>query len=609
MRRAVALAEDLHRFLKDEPIVARPVSFWERGRKWARRRPGLAAAVVLVLLLLAGMLGLGGWSYLRISQALARVALERTAALEAARNEAAAHKDTAQANARLQGTREELRQTLYATRSNLALAAWKANDIGQLRFLLDLMQPRPEEPDPRGWEWHYLNRLAHEERLTFGDHDREVGQVAFSPDGRTLASVQWGGIVKLWDPATGKVRLTLQPRQPNTHGPMQSGVTSLAFSPDGERLAGPGPDATLGIWDTRTGGLLLQFMVSRAGTPTVAFSPDGLKIATGSANGKVQIWDATHARRLHDFARAHDHPVQRVVFSPDGRRVASTGGGVIRLWDVETGRTDVAISCAGVEFFGLAFSPDGQVLASGGSDQVVRIWDAGTGRERDQLLRHGSTVTGLAWHPDGRRVASAGADAAVRIWDMSTGRQVGTFKGHTGLISSVAFSPDGNTLASSGFDRTVKLWDAGSQAQPLVLTSQSGKSFRAAPRCLTFSPDSRLIASGHTDQAVRVWEVATGRLRLTLTDSDRNDVTSVAFSPSGQTIASTSDDTAVRLWDVATGQLRERLFMRQVKFTAPDSAQTDAASSRPRHAACSGSGTSGPAGASCRSRARMRHVL
>src|SRR5262249_51246216 len=158
----------------------------------------------------------------------------------------------------------------YATASNLALAAWEANDVGRLRFLLDLMKPRQDEPDLRGWEWHYLNGLAHQDRPLSDGPDREIRQAAFSPDGRTLGSMHKSGRVGLWDVASGRLCFTFQPRPPILDS-SPSGVLGLAFSPDGKRLAGPGPDATLGIWDVHTGELIVRFSVNSLETPCVAF--------------------------------------------------------------------------------------------------------------------------------------------------------------------------------------------------------------------------------------------------------------------------------------------------------------------------------------------------
>ena len=140
------------------------------------------------------------------------------------------------------------------------------------------MRPRQNEPDLRGWEWHYLNRLAHHDRLTFRGHDREVDHVAFSLDGGTVASVQWGGRVRLWDPATGHVQAHARATAAGDREPCSLGVSGLELSPDGERLAGPGPDATLGIWNTQTGAMLVHFNVSSPGSRAVAFSPDGRTI-------------------------------------------------------------------------------------------------------------------------------------------------------------------------------------------------------------------------------------------------------------------------------------------------------------------------------------------
>ena len=214
------------------------------------------------------------------------------------------------------------------------------------------------------------------------------GRSPSAPTAGPLASVQWGGRVRLWDLATGEVRLTLSPRSGPVREASRSGVSGLAFSPDGERLAGPGPMDTSESGIPAPERLLRHFKVSSEGTPTVAFSPDGRTIVTGSTSRKVRIWDASgqkpdasgYGPLVRLFENAHDGTVERVVFSPDGRRVASTGGGTIKLWDVEAGKLHAALPSPNVQVFALAFSPDGRTLVSGGSDHLVHIWDAGTGR-------------------------------------------------------------------------------------------------------------------------------------------------------------------------------------------------------------------------------------
>jgi WD40 repeat protein/serine/threonine protein kinase len=439
----------------------------------------------------------------------------------------------------------------YAKASNLALAAWESHDVNRLRFLLDLMNAPEAKPDLQGWEWHYLNALAHQEKLTFLEHDREVSQATFSPDGLTVASVQWGGRVKVWSPVTGKSRLTLDPPQPLPKDPSIAGVSALAFSPDGTRLAGPGPNLTLGIWNTQSGRMLVNFNVNSTGTQTVDWSPGGRSIVTGSTSKHVRVWDATDGKLLRLFENAHDQIVQRVVFRPGGRHVASACEGAIKLWDVEAGKVQAIAPCANVQVFGLLFSPDGRTLVSGGSDTLVRFWDAETGRERARPWENDSAVTALAIRQDGARLASAGSDGVIKLWDFPTGRQIRTFKGHTDRIGSIAFSPDGNTLSSSSFDKTVKLWDLNRPPQFSTQKASSATTTGVLKIGVAKSPDGRRLVSAASDETIKLSDTATGLDLLTL-KTHSGPVRSVAFSPDGRQIAATGEDGTVNVWDAST---------------------------------------------------------
>ena len=486
--------------------------------------------------------------------------------LTVAREGSSPEDSTEAADARLRKAWGALRPTLYANSSNLAMGACAVNDRLRLNFLLDLMKPRGDESDLRGWEWHYLNELAHEDRVTLRGQDREARQLAFSPDRRTLASVHAGGRIRLWDLATGELRLTLSPEQRADWAASLSGVSGVAFSPDSVLVAGPGPDGHLGIWNARTGVLLRHFLASSQGTPAVAFSPDGGTIVTGSSTHKVRIWEALgekpdangYGPLVRLFENAHDGTVERVVVSPDGRRVASTGGGTIKLWDVEAGKLHATLPTPNVQVFAVAFSPDGKTLVTGGSDHHVHIWDAEAGRQRSQLSGHGMSITALAFRADGRQLLSAGSDGVVKVWDIESARELRSFKQEAGSSAGDSFIPDGETLASSSFARMRKIWDSSHPVRPVVIKSTAFSKNVVSGYLVAFSPDGRRIAAGCADGAVRIWDTSTGGAGLTLGGDDKP-VLSVAIGPSGDIIASASQDGTVRLWDADTGAVRFRL--------------------------------------------------
>jgi WD40 repeat protein/serine/threonine protein kinase len=269
-------------------------------------------------------------------------------------------------------------------------------------------------------------------------------------------------------------------------------------------------------------------------------------------------WEYHYLRTLFDknqrTFRGHHHAVYSIVFSPDGRRIASgSDDKTIKLWDAATGQEILTLKGHSGEVHDVAFSPDGRRIASGSEDGTIKLWDAATGQETLTLKRHRNTVSGVAFSPDGRRIAS-GSGETIKLWDVVTGQETLTLKGHVGGFR-MAFSPDGRLIASTCGNFTIKLWDAATGQEGLTLKGHSGVVYGVA-----FSPDGRRIASGSDDQTIKLWDAATGQETLTLKGHD-GQVISVAFSPDGRRIASGSGhDCTIKLWDTATG--RETLTLK-----------------------------------------------
>jgi len=390
-------------------------------------------------------------------------------------------------------------------------------------------------------------------------HNLGVSFVAFSPDGKTLAS-GGGGPVRLWDVATRQQIWT----------PLTSHtgiVWAVAFSPDGKTLATSGGDGTVQLWDVATHQHIGTPLTSNSdGDSSVTFSPDGKTLASGSG-GTVQLWDvATHQQIGTPLTSSSDPDmaVGTVAFSPDGKTLASGGSDdTVRLWDVPSIVGIATLTCHTGGVNSVAFSPDGKTLATGGGDGTVRLWDLATHQQIGTPLAGnsdgdtGGGVSSVAFSPDGKTLATGGSDDTVRLWDVATHQQIGTpLAGNTGGVLSVAFSPDGKTLATGDGDGTVRLWDVATHQQigtPLAGNSDGGVNDEVYS--VAFSPDGKTLATGGgEDWTVQLWDVATHRQIGTPLAGNTVGVLSVAFSPDGKTLATGGGDDTVRLWDVATHQ-------------------------------------------------------
>ena len=374
----------------------------------------------------------------------------------------------------------------------------------------------------------------------FAETLSSVLSVAFSPDGKLLATGDVDGLIRLWQVVDGQQLLTLKGHT--------GWVWAVTFSPNGKTLASGSNDSSVRLWDVVEGYCIGVLHGHTSGVWSVSFSPDSQTLVSSSQDSSVRLWDVSHDRCIR-VLHGHTGGVWAVTFSPDGNTLASgSNDSSVRLWDVGNGEALKALHGHTSGVRSVAWSPDGQTLASGSNDSSVRLWDVASGHCRLALHGHTSEVRSVAWSPDSQTLASGSNDSSVRLWDVAEGDCRLALHGHTSGVRSVAWSPNAQTLASGSYDQTIRLWDV---PKGRCLKTLHGNS--SAIRSVTFSPDGQTLASSSLDSLVRLWNVAEGHCRLAL-HGHTNAVYSVAWSPDGRTLASGSDDSSVRLWDVGDGQ-------------------------------------------------------
>lgn len=391
-------------------------------------------------------------------------------------------------------------------------------------------------------------------------HTTKAASIAFNAEGTLLAAGSQDGTVEIWHLADKS-----NPSRLRTLLGHPIWVSTVAFGPS-NFLASISYGGKVKLWDVESGRCMETLQGYSHVICAVSFSPDGNLLVHGDDHGMLRVWDVQSGRCRKAF-QGHAGRIWSVVFSPDGKTIASGGDDqVIRLWKVKGEQGE---ECEHVKTlhgyttiaWSVTFSPDGSMLASSGFERTVKLWKIGKEEEEaDLTLLEGHTTVAwsVAFSPDGRYLASGDDDGIIKVWEVESGRCLTTLQSGLSPIGALTFNSDGNKLLSSSNDETITLWDRKEGQSHKLLQSQSHVSWT---RALAFNQDGTMLAIGSDDHSVRIWhrEEISGTYRLRIFSQHGGQVWSVAFSPDNRLLASGDDDGTLVLWNVETGTCRQIL--------------------------------------------------
>jgi WD40 repeat protein/serine/threonine protein kinase len=474
--------------------------------------------------------------------------------------------------------------------AGIGLAAAKIND-NAFDFAAELLrQAVPTEPgqrDLRNWEWGRLKHLTQLSTAVFPAAGL-VDAVAFSPDGKSIASGDRSGKLTVRDIASGTVWFELP------HGQY---VHCVAYSPDGRLLASGSSDGTIKILDAASGRLVATLGGEnghRDGVIGVRFSPDGRHLVSGSFDNTAIIWDLATSQPT-EILRGHNWWVWSAEFSPDGAWIVTAGqDGKAIVWGTQaairqrlealgqqvpatTAPASQTIFDQYTEFNGhtgavyaASFSPDGRMIATGGYDKFVMVWDPDKVKPIDlarqlegkanrspenyrRLAGHLQPVWSVVFSPSGRVIASGSEDNAIRLWDVATGESEKILRGHGSAVHKAVFSPDGEWIASGAHDETVRLWNIAGYQEVRVLHTTVFRGHADGILSARFSSDGKQIITASRDRSAMLWNAATGERVRSFEEGHEFLATSAAFFPDGRRVATGAGDNSVRIWDITEG--------------------------------------------------------
>lgn len=522
------LAEELGRFLRHEPIQARPIGPMQRILRWCRRNR-LVTSLVSAILILLLTIAIGS------PIAAYRIDRERENAVRSA------------SDAQVQ---------LYTMQLRSVQQAWNEGHLFHSDQLLQETRASPE----RNFEWSFWRRQSQLAFPALRGHLCRVNAVAFSPDNQRVVTGSEDGTLVVWDVATRRETVRFEAHQ--------ASVTSAAWFPDGRHLISGSHDHSLRIWEATNGRELFSVQSRRGRVGAVTISADGNTVVSGNQDGTATAWDidrsANHSSLAFQERRVlagHRREVTALSLSADGQWVATgSDDGTARIWELATGRL-VHLLEGHLDYVRwVAFSPDGSRIVTASWDGTAAIWDAAAGQRLFTLKGHTDWVASALVSTDGLTVVTLCLDGSAKFWRMNDGQLAGTVRLHEVSIQSGALSSDGLRLLTGGRDNIARIWTLDGNVAPVDFRGHQG-----IVRFIAFSHNGEMLLSGgedgtaRKDGTARIWDVATGRL-VRLFDPKDGHVLTAGFSPDSRRIViGTSGGAPARVWDATTGEELIRL--------------------------------------------------
>ena len=518
---ANGFASDIRRHLADEPVTAGPPGTAYRLGKLLRRHRGRAAAAgALLVTSLAGVSGIV-WKW----------------------RDAAVARSIAETNAR-EADREWRRaeDSLYVAHMLVAKNAFREGRLGGFRELLERHVPASGTPDLRGWEWHYLDSLLRRDLMTAKADSQPLRTIAWSASGNTLAAAGDSGTVWLLDGRDGQRVGALKGHDGRIH--------QVAWSPEGTMLASAGEDGVVRIWRKGEDVPVREFREGEGPVRALAWMPDGRSILSGGDDRILRHWEIEFGQCLGTVRVAGSvttlarHPREPKFLCATGLSGGHGHHMVSEAFGALTAGRLIPSELACADW-----KPDGELIVGGdrgSSGFVDRLSTLGV--KLESWRHHHGPARGVAWSPDGQLLASCSDDGSVQTIDPATGNVVGFNAGHLGPVTSIAWDPDGRRLATAGADGTIRSWDPRLARFPC-----HERRFRGVVTGVAWSPDSRrlAVAAGSGEPSVHVIDVASpGRSRLL--PSRANFLWDVDWSPDGTRVAAVGGAGVTTIWDAAT---------------------------------------------------------